>query len=167
MRLMRTSYGQASIRVKTVVPRSNRAAVSSSFRDLDGCARFSKLGMRRIEKGEPPSVGREEDISPDGRHRVACHGGEQIVVTNLASDSSRAFEVHVDDREALSEDCVSWASSRYLRFDVGKRVGFIDIQTMKLSYMFGEADESGLVELSTYFRWAIRRDGESIQAARI
>jgi len=121
----------------------------------------------RVEKGEPSGIGREENTSPDGRHRVECHGGEQIVVTNLASGSSRAFEVHLDDREALSEDCVSWASSRYLRFDVGKRIGFIDIQTMKLSYMFGEADETGLVELSTDFRWAIRRDGESIQAARI
>jgi hypothetical protein len=122
----------------------------------------------RVEKDPPPGLDdADEGISPDGRHRVECRD-DQVVVTDLHGGASRAFQVHADDRDALDEeDCVGWAGSRYLRFDVGARTGFIDIQTMKMSYMFEEDDDDDAPEFSADFRWAIRGRKGPIRAARV
>jgi hypothetical protein len=119
-----------------------------------------------IARDRPVGLALEDGTSPDGRYKVDCHDGV-IVLGDRVSHREHRFVPHEDDREALAEECVGWAGPRYLRFDVDKRVGFIDIGTLKLSYMFSEDEDVGVLETSPDFRWAVSKTDQSIRVARI
>lgn len=92
------------------------------------------------------------DISPDGKFRISLTPHEQFTITNVASGEVRAFIFHEDDRRSAGEYCLEWKDPRFIAFDPGRQA-FIDIQTMKMSYL-GEPGEPRF-QFSPDFRWAI------------
>jgi hypothetical protein len=101
-----------------------------------------------------------------------CKGNEEILVTRVvpaksASADARRFLVHPDDRRAFGEDCVSWASSRYLSFNAD-RFGLIDADTMKLSFPFpaGETPPATLI-FNDALTWAAANGDNGVRVAKV
>lgn len=126
-----------------------------------------KTGARTPIASVPAGVSNDEGVSPDGKHRVICKDGE-IIVTDASGGGAKRVPIHPDDRKALEgEHCVSWASPKYLHYAVD-RLGFIDIDTMKLSFAFppGEEPKSPL-SFSDDFAWAAQTTPEGIRLAKV
>lgn len=95
-------------------------------------------------------------LSPDGKHRVQVAEGELIVI-DVASGEKRQFKLHEEDRPFISEDCVDWVSSNYLKFN-GSRLALIDVTTMKMSFPESENGTrfpSHAFTFSPDFRWVL------------
>jgi hypothetical protein len=97
---------------------------------------------------------------------------KQLHVLDLAGGRLRTFTFHEDDRRfAADESVFKWLSPRYIRFDT-QRPGFIDVRTMKLSYLpraatpataAPEHDNDANEPYFTYspdFKWAVTRGRE-------
>jgi hypothetical protein len=126
-----------------------------------------KSGARTPIASAPASVRKDEALSPDGKHRVVCKDGA-IVVTPTAGGGEKRVAIHPDDRKALAEEhCVSWATSKYLHYAVD-RLAFIDIDTMKLSFVFPVGEEPRAAPSFTDdFAWAVQTTPEGIRLAKV
>ncbi len=126
-----------------------------------------RTGLRSDAVGFSPPK-QEYGLSPDRKHRVECRDNEEVIVTEVASHTSKSFRIHEDDRVFLDEedDCAAWRGNRQLQLLV-PRTAFIDIDTMKMSYAFGEDDEPQRLELSDDFRWALSTRDDGLYVGRI
>ena len=112
-------------------------------------------------------------LSPDGRLRMSLTPRKRLDVLDTSGGRLRTFTFHEDDRR-FAEDgsAFEWLSARYIRFDA-QRPGFIDVRTMKLSYLprtggtaatqgsedGGGEDDGPYFRYSPDFRWAVTRGG--------
>ncbi len=190
------SKGMGNVRIAYLVPTSEGAAIVVEVKDepldvigwtgtgrtlravvqnglsIDKQAKRSwmsvdpRTGERSVLASPPAGMVKDEALSPDGKRRVTCKAHEEIVVTTLATKATSRFIVHPDDRASLTEDCVSWAGSRFLQFGAA-RTGFIDIETMKLSYPFPEGEDVTPLDPNDDFTWAVSTAPEGLRVARI
>jgi hypothetical protein len=126
-----------------------------------------KTGARAPLASLPSGITKDETLSPDGKHRVTCKDGA-IIVTDAAGGAEKRFPIHADDRKAMEEErCVDWASPRYLRYRID-RLGFVDIETMKLSYTFPPGEEpEQTIAFSEDFAWAAQSTKEGVRLAKV
>ena len=111
-------------------------------------------------------------LSPDGKHRVRV-GKNELIVTAVADGKQRRFVLHEEDRRFVGEECVEWASPRYLKFN-GPRLALIDVTTMKMCFP-ASADGAKLgshaYKFSSDFRWVLYQGegapGESLILAPV
>jgi hypothetical protein len=118
---------------------------------------------------QPASV--DPSISPDGSLRMTLAPGRKLDVLDIHSGRLRTFTFHEDDRRfAEDEWSLEWLSPRYIRFDA-QRPGFIDVRTMKLSYLprvagaandesaggDGEEEDKPYFRYSPDFAWGVTR----------
>lgn len=100
--------------------------------------------------------------SPDRERRVRVDGHE-LVVTEVATGKQSSFAFHEDDWPFLIEECVEWASPKYVKFN-GRRLALIDVTTMKMC--FPKFDHDGdfdphSFKFSSDMRWVLYH-GEDI-----
>jgi hypothetical protein len=99
-----------------------------------------RTGARVEVPAPPPGVVRDASLSPDGRRRVTCTDDAIIVADAQGTGKNeQRFTLDAEDHRALAGACAGWASARYLRFDAG-RLGFLDADTMKVSYPFADGE---------------------------
>ena len=164
--------------------------------------RFDEDGPRQTLLIDPASGAAEHSsvqpasvdpfLSPDGKLRMTLTPRKKLDVFDIASGRLRTFTFHEDDRR-FAEDAwsIEWLSPRYIRFDT-QRPGFIDMRTMKLSYLpratdaaatatttasthaSGEAagdegeDDGPYFRYSPDFKWGVMRgDDESLLIGRV
>lgn len=104
-------------------------------------------------------------LSPDKRHRVSCDGKGKILITEVATSRTRSFLVTPEEQRALHQGCATWASSRYLDLET-ERPGFIDIETLKLSFPFEDEEELG-PEYDETFTWAVQYTSSGLEVGRV
>jgi hypothetical protein len=115
----------------------------------------------------PAAAGLADDtkLSPDGKLRMTLIPRQRIDVTDLAAGTTRSFTVHEDDRRFADRGMIDWLGPSYLRFDT-IRDGFIDVRTMKLSYL-PDQDKRAYFEFSPDFRWTMQMKNETLQIGRV
>jgi hypothetical protein len=156
---------------------------------LRGLAVTNRWGFDKAEKSETylvdPVSGnleRQDDAdprakvsirtSPDGEYQAGIADGE-LVVTEVATGTSRRFVFHEEDRRFVEPECVEWVSPRYLKFS-GQRLALIDVTTMKMCFPVsadGAKFGSPSYKFSPDFRWVLYQgedtNGEGLYLAPV
>lgn len=105
---------------------------------------------------EEPSGSPYDHLSPDKKHRLQI-GENDLTVIDIETDFKRTFVFHEDDQQFVGEDCVEWASSRYLKFN-GQKLALIDVTTMKMCFpktADGARPAAYSCRFSPDFRWVL------------
>ncbi len=118
------------------------------------------------ESASKPADVRDDTVSPDGKRQFVCIADAEIVVTELSNGEKRRFPILSQERRAFGDACpVTWVGSRHLLVSI-EQEGFIDIETMKLSFP-GPSDSEEHVEYSPTLDWGVKRSDEGLQIARV
>ena len=104
--------------------------------------------------------------SPDGRLKADIRAEQQLVVTDVASDSARIFTFHRADRAYL-EDCdIWWANSRYLVFSFS-RPALVDTETLKMNFPTPREEKIWPVAFTADFTRVIGRSENGLYVGRV
>ena len=117
------------------------------------------------ELAQPPA-GPDFALSPDGKHRYSSNKDEELVITDLATGVARKFPVAPRERYNFNGQEPRWHGSRYLEFSP-ERLGFIDIETLKLSFFLEQESEHDSIEFDPTFTWAVTVDESQLEIAAI
>lgn len=112
----------------------------------------------------PPSA--DPARSPDGKRRYVLHEKKSLDIIDVATGATRTFTFHEDDRHFAVDGCVTWLSPRFLEFDTSKQ-GFIDVESMKMSYVPESSPEKPGWKFSPDFKWAVQTTKSGIVFGKV
>ena len=89
------------------------------------------------------------------------------MITDVATGAARSFPVVPRERHALAGSCdVSWRGNHFLEFSP-ERTGFIDVESLKLSFPFPEGSEVEALNYDAGFNWAVVERDAKLAIARV
>jgi hypothetical protein len=139
--------------------------------DKDVKPKWLALDPKTGEKVElakaPDGVAADDTLSPDGKRRFSCQGDNAVVITDVATGAEHKFPIAARERRAFAEECaLAWRGSRYLSY-APERTGFIDVDTLKLSFPFAEGAEPEPQEYDPSFSWLVTKPDKQLEIARL
>ena len=92
--------------------------------------------------------------------------GLALVITDVATGVARKFPVAPRERYNFDGSEPRWHGSRYLAFSP-ERLGFIDIDRLKLSFFLEQDSKLDSIEFEPTFTWAVVADESQLKIAAI
>ena len=165
------SYSQPPNRLDVVGWQGAAEALRAIVRDKPRRGEFQHFWLVDPRSGaatqlaESP-ISEDPALSPDGKHRYSSNNDEELVITAVATGVTRKFPVAPRERYNFDGSEPRWYGSRYLQFSP-ERIGFIDIDSLKLSFFLEQDSKFDTIEFEPTLTWAVVADEPQLKIAGI